>query len=270
MDRPAYRERAAAIYRRGLHNAAATRSFARLRRRDRRFAILPYGAWDIANRAAVVLTVLILTAILLDPWVVAWHATLPVPLRRFFQSVTRLGEANWILILSGAVFLAALLRDASLPRARLRVRRAVRAAAAGYLFLAVASSGLLVLVLKYLLGRARPRMFETAGPFSFDIVSFDPVWSSFPSGHSTTAMALATSLALLFPQGRWVFLCAGFWLAASRVFTRQHYPSDVLAGCLVGALVAWLLARAFARMRLVFGFDEAGRLIRRQGASGRL
>ena len=83
-------------------------------------------------------------------------------------------------------------------------------------------------------------------------------------------MALGMSLALLFPRLRWVFLCIGFWFAASRLFILQHYPSDMFAGCLLGGGGAWLIARAFAQRRLIFGFDGDGRLIRRSGASGRL
>ncbi len=56
----------------------------------------------------------------------------------------------------------------------------------------------------------------------------------------------------------------------SRLVTRAHYPSDVLAGAVLGGLTAWLVARAFARRRLIFGFNQKGGLIRRKGASGRL
>ena len=83
-------------------------------------------------------------------------------------------------------------------------------------------------------------------------------------------MALGVALALLFPRLRWVFLCIGFWIAVSRLFVGAHYPSDVFAGGLLGGVTAWLMARALARQRLVFGFDDEGSLVRRRGASGRL
>ena len=130
--------------------------------------------------------------------------------------------------------------------------------------------GIVANIAKYVIGRARPKHFAEAGALAFDFWSGDASWASFPSGHATTAMALGLALALLFPRLRWVFLSLGFWIAVSRLFTRAHYPSDVLAGCLVGGLFAWLLARALARHRLIFGFDREGSLVRRQGASGRL
>lgn len=254
----------------GRTNAAAARLFAAARRRDHRFGLLPWDAWQAANVAALVLTALAVLAIVLDPWLIAWHGTLSPALRGLFRWLTELGRGNWILFLSGLYFLLSLARDAAALGPRLRARRAVRAAAALYVFLAVALAGALAVTAKYLFGRARPNVFAETGPYAFDIVSFDARWASFPSGHAATAMALATALAMLFPRARFVFLCAGFWVAVSRLVTRAHYPSDVLAGCLLGALLAWLLSRAFARRRLVFGFDAAGRVARRQGASGRL
>ena len=163
-----------------------------------------------------------------------------------------------------------LLADASALRARLRVRRAVRSLTALYIFVAVAISGLIAVAAKYVIGRARPKHFPDSGSFAFDFWSGDASWAGFPSGHATTAMALGVALALLFPRLRWLFLCAGFWIAASRLFTGSHYPSDVLAGGLLGAVTAWLFARALAQHRLVFGFSADGSLVRRKGASGRL
>jgi undecaprenyl-diphosphatase len=160
--------------------------------------------------------------------------------------------------------------DASALARRVRARRTAHSLAALYVFVSVASSGIIVNIAKYVIGRARPKHFESTGGFSFDFWSGDADWASFPSGHATTAMALGLSLALLFPRLRWVFLSLGFWIAVSRLFTRAHYPSDVLGGVVVGGLAAWLLARALAQRRLLFDFDRAGNLIRRKSASARL
>ncbi len=235
-----------------------------------RFRVVPYDELQIANMAAVMLSAFVLLIIFFDPYLIVWHATLPEPLIEFFKFVTEFGQSDWILIGSGAFLLFCLVGDASMLRRRLRARRAVRALAALYIFLAVAISGSLAVFVKYLLGRARPRQFEESGSFAFDIWSTDASWASLPSGHATTAMSLGVALALLFPRLRWVFLSLGFWVAVSRVFTRSHYPSDVFAGCLLGGISAWLIARAFARNRLVFGFGADGSLVRRQGPSGRL
>jgi Membrane-associated phospholipid phosphatase len=65
---------------------------------------------------------------------------------------------------------------------------------------------------------------------------------SFPSGHTSDAFSFATSLSLAYPK--WYVITPSFlWAGAvgySRMDLGVHYPSDVLAGALVGAGSAWL------------------------------
>lgn len=68
--------------------------------------------------------------------------------------------------------------------------------------------------------------------------------ASFPSDHATGAAALSYLLA--FESPLWVL---GSWgltalLAFARVFAGTHYPSDVLAGTVLGLTVSWALYRA--------------------------
>ena len=66
--------------------------------------------------------------------------------------------------------------------------------------------------------------------------------ASFPSGHTSDAFSFATSLSLAYPK--WYVIAPSFvWAGAvgySRMDLGVHYPSDVLAGALVGAGSAWL------------------------------
>jgi membrane-associated phospholipid phosphatase len=251
-------------------NLSSSRKLIAGRRRDRRFRALPYDAFQIVNAIVVFATLTAILVVVFDPLLVAWQEKLPEGVVTLFRYVTRFGKSDWILIGTGLFLILMLILDASELRARHRAKRTVRSLAAFYVFGSVASAGIIANVSKYLIGRARPRYFEETGSVSFDFFSGDASWASFPSGHATTGMALGVSLALLFPRLRWVFLCIGFWIAASRLFLLQHYPSDMFAGCLLGGGAAWLIARALAQRRLVFGFESDGRLIRRKGASGRL
>lgn len=251
-------------------NLAKSRELAVGRRRDVRFRVVPYDLPQLVNGLALAASAIILFMVLFDPYLTVWQAALPTGLVQFFWFLTDFGKSGWILVGTGVVVIFTILTDASMLGAKLKVRRAVRALTAGYVFVSVAVPGLMATSIKYLLGRGRPKHFEESGSLSFNLLSSDAGWASFPSGHATTAMGLGVALALVFPRFRWVFLCAGFWIAVSRLFVRAHYPSDVLAGCLLGGIGAWLIARALARHRLVFGFDEEGRLVRRHGASGRL
>ena len=252
------------------HNVAQSRALMVHRRRDLRFRVLPYSGVQLLNFGAVIATVLGVTAVMLDPYVTVWHAHLPPQLIDLFRTVTRFGKSDWILISTGMFFLVMLAIDASTIRPRLRARRAMRTLAAGYVFAAVAVAGIIANLSKNIIGRARPKLFDETGALSFDFFAGDSSWASFPSGHATTAMALGVALALLFPRLRWIFLCLCFWIAVSRLFVGAHYPSDVIAGGMLGGVTAWLMARALARRRLLFEFSSEGSLARRKGASGRL
>ncbi len=90
----------------------------------------------------------------------------------------------------------------------------------------------------------------------------------FLSSHAANSFALAVFLWRVLPAGRFrglktgVFLWAG-WLSYSRVYLGAHFPTDVLGGALVGALLGWgaaaLFARLEARRRPAAGFPGGGR-----------
>jgi membrane-associated phospholipid phosphatase len=70
---------------------------------------------------------------------------------------------------------------------------------------------------------------------------------SFPSNHS--AIAAAAAVALLIADRRLALYAVPLALAigASRVWIGVHYPHDVVAGLVVGALIAWPLTLAARR-----------------------
>jgi len=100
---------------------------------------------------------------------------------------------------------------------------------------------------KYLVRRERPnrtlvRRHDTRVP------RLGNAWDSFPSGHAMHLSAIAVSAQRLVPR-RWR---AALWsglgaLAATRVMLPAHYPSDVLAGWGIGALINKAVCSAFAR-----------------------
>lgn len=104
-----------------------------------------------------------------------------------------------------------------------------------------AGAGLVVsLGTSYILKKVvdRPRPFQEYPFIHPAVVETDP---SFPSGHTTAAFAAATSLSLT--ARKWyVTVPAYLWagtVAYSRLHLGVHYPSDVLAGALIGAGSAW-------------------------------
>jgi undecaprenyl-diphosphatase len=110
--------------------------------------------------------------------------------------------------------------------------RTRRAALRGVVSIAITST-LVNLPLKYLARRQRPTIPRDDRPLPIST----PGSFSFPSGHSASAFAFATGVALEHPRIALPILPLAAGVAYSRVHLRVHYPFDVLAGAAIGTLM---------------------------------
>jgi undecaprenyl-diphosphatase len=87
---------------------------------------------------------------------------------------------------------------------------------------------------------ARPRPYTThhiAHPWS------NTTDASFPSDHSTVSFAIAFAVVMFDPVAGAIFLVIAAIIAVGRLFIGAHYPSDVLAGFVIGGLAALVVVR---------------------------
>ena len=62
---------------------------------------------------------------------------------------------------------------------------------------------------------------------------------SFPSGHTLHAVSFTVLIVASYPELAWLCVPFATLVAMSRVVLGLHYPSDVAAGALIGAGLAW-------------------------------
>jgi len=86
----------------------------------------------------------------------------------------------------------------------------------------------------------RPRPYETH-PASDHLLSAPSPDPSFPSDHAAAAFAIAFAVLAFSRRGGLVFLAAATLIGLSRIALGMHYPSDVVAGALVGWAAAMLV-----------------------------
>ena len=76
---------------------------------------------------------------------------------------------------------------------------------------------------------------------------------SFPSGHAANNMAVATVMILFLPRLGWLYLPVALLIGYSRIYTGSHWPLDVVAGMVLGALGGLLAARVINLLWMRFG-----------------
>lgn len=108
-------------------------------------------------------------------------------------------------------------------------------------------NGVITTTMKYSFNRPRP--FVT---YPNDFTKHSVAGSkSFPSGHTSMAFAAATNISLMYPK--WYVIAPAFaWASTvgySRMYLGVHYPSDVLAGMIVGSGSAIIVHYGFKWIR---------------------
>jgi undecaprenyl-diphosphatase len=170
----------------------------------------------------------------LDRSAVEWMSSLHWPVvTPVMKGLTFAGAAGLVWIVLGAVAAAWLRRPLALVA----------------VILAIEAASFLDGMLKSAVGRARPFVGDPRVHPSIAL-PHDP---SMPSGHAMNAFAGAVLLGAVMPRARWPLLALAALIGLSRVYLGVHFPSDVIAGAIVGAAIgaiaAWLLRRGERLLR---------------------
>jgi membrane-associated phospholipid phosphatase len=111
--------------------------------------------------------------------------------------------------------------------------------------------------LQYATDRQRPNQGDGTGRFYPHGLSTYPDGQSFPSNHSTAAWAFAHVVTDRYPSWKTKLLLYGLasTVSASRVVSRDHFPSDVLVGGALGYLVGGYVSRTRGEVSRRYSFS---------------
>ena len=140
-------------------------------------------------------------------------------IRDFFRIISRLGDGIiWYMLMAAILLVEG--SDGYLP------------------VLHMAITGLLgTLVYKWLKGKTlRPRPYEVRQDIWLTGTPLDKF--SFPSGHTLHAVVFSTVALSYYPSLASVIVPFTFMVGMSRVVLGLHYPSDVMAGAMIGGIIA--------------------------------
>lgn len=117
----------------------------------------------------------------------------------------------------------------------------------------IGAAGITAVLIKGIAGRARPFVVADTNPHDYKVGRGfrDDGYTSFPSGHVTTAFAAASTvsqeISYLWPHASHLWTPALFTAASlvgvARVYEDKHWASDVVAGAAVGTLVSRVVVR---------------------------
>ncbi|MBZ9637621.1 phosphatase PAP2 family protein [Clostridium sp. FP1] len=92
-------------------------------------------------------------------------------------------------------------------------------------------------IVKHIVRRVRPCNKQD----NFSLLISKPTSYSFPSGHTLSSFSVAEMLSMYFTQYKFIFMSVALLIALSRLYLCVHYPTDVIAGSIIGVLCSKII-----------------------------
>ena len=166
----------------------------------------------------------------------------------FFQFIYSLAHQWWLIDLIG-IFFAKYLGYFLILIATFLILKEKKFQQKVYAFSLIAlsvilSRGIIAEAFKFFIARQRP----------FSVLKIEPLlkyetydkFMSFPSGHAAFFFALALAVFFLNKKLGWRFIIAALFISLARIFAGVHWPSDVLAGALIGIISALIIKKTLS------------------------
>lgn len=224
----------------------------------------------IVTSLVIFVAAFLATKLFLDVWSITEARHLPRWFVDVSGKISAFGKSGWLLWPVAGLLLLSLVAGA---RAFVPIERLMFASVSlrlVFLLSAVGLPGLLTAALKPLIGRARP--YLTGEPDAFFYAPFaafreafggtvpfpEYAFGSMPSGHATTAVAIAVAFSALWPRLWPIFWSFAVVICLTRLTIAVHHPTDVLVGALIGGFGALAVRNYFAARRWVFAVNTDG------------
>ena len=105
----------------------------------------------------------------------------------------------------------------------------------------LAIAGISCNILKYIFGVSRPKYFFLEGYERINYFNIEHKISSFPSGHTQAAFTLAILLVIYLRRYYILIFTIATLMGLSRIFMSMHFPSDLIAGAYLGAIIPLII-----------------------------
>ena len=163
-------------------------------------------------------------------------------LKSFFINITELGDSLWYFFILLFIFLISFFTKKINLISNKRYSDLKNFSVFSFIYLL--STGIITQVIKHLIGRTRPNHINLEEVIYFNFFTADSAFHSFPSGHTSTIIAITLILCLALPSLKIFLFITGLIIGVSRVVVGAHYFTDTIAGGLV-AIIVYKIVKGF-------------------------